>query len=135
MPPTPYLFFNGNCAEAIETYAAILGGTIKDEMKASDMPGDQKVPDAKKDWLVHCELQFEGGSLMAGDDVFEPAGHMAGCGLAISLPTFEAAETAFNQLAEGGTVSMPFGPTFFAAGFGRLIDRFGVCWMVNVDAD
>ena len=28
---------------------------------------------------------------------------------------------------------MPYGPTFWAAGFGMLVDQFGVPWMVNVE--
>ena len=35
-------------------------------------------------------------------------------------------------LAEGGTVRMPLGKTFFAPRFGMLLDRFGVSWMVIV---
>lgn len=27
---------------------------------------------------------------------------------------------------------MPFGETFWSPGFGSLIDRFGVPWMINV---
>jgi PhnB protein len=27
---------------------------------------------------------------------------------------------------------MPFAETFFSPGFGALIDRFGVPWMINV---
>jgi PhnB protein len=34
-------------------------------------------------------------------------------------------------LAEGGTVNMPFGKTFFSRGFGMCVDQFGQPWMVN----
>jgi PhnB protein len=29
---------------------------------------------------------------------------------------------------------MPYAPTFWAAGFGMLVDKFGVPWMVNCEA-
>ena len=40
------------------------------------------------------------------------------------------AERIFGSLAESGTVRMHFEPTFFAYGFGMLVDRFGIPWMV-----
>ena len=49
--------------------------------------------------------------------------------LAIENPA--EAERRFNALAEGGTVRMPFGKTFFSNGFGMCVDKFGIPWMVN----
>jgi PhnB protein len=40
------------------------------------------------------------------------------------------AEKKFKALSEGGAVNMPFGPTFFAKGFGMCVDQFGIPWMV-----
>ena len=37
----------------------------------------------------------------------------------------------FQALAENGTVIMPFGPTFWALGFGMAVDQFGTPWMIN----
>jgi PhnB protein len=39
----------------------------------------------------------------------------------------------FKALGEGGQVTMPFAATFWAKGFGMLVDRFGVSWMVNCE--
>jgi PhnB protein len=38
----------------------------------------------------------------------------------------------FDSLADGGSVEMAWQETFWAHGFGKTIDRFGVPWMVNV---
>jgi PhnB protein len=43
------------------------------------------------------------------------------------------AEGIFGALADGGTVTMPFAETFWAARFGMLVDKFGTPWMVNCD--
>ena len=51
---------------------------------------------------------------------------------AVGLATDDCRKT-FEELAEGGTIVMPFGKTFWADGFGMLRDRFGVTWMVNVE--
>jgi PhnB protein len=40
----------------------------------------------------------------------------------------------FAALADGGQVRMPLGKTFFAKRFGAVADRFGVGWMVIVEA-
>ena len=45
--------------------------------------------------------------------------------------TVEEAESIFNALAEGGNITMPFCPTFWAKKFGMLIDKFGVPWIIN----
>jgi PhnB protein len=37
----------------------------------------------------------------------------------------------FNSLADGGTVIMPYQPTFWAESAGMLTDRFGVSWNIN----
>ena len=45
--------------------------------------------------------------------------------------TPEEAERVFAALSGGGTITMPFGPTFWASAFGMCVDRFGIGWMVN----
>ena len=45
MNPTPYLFFNGNCREALTKYAEIFGGEIEMMMLFSEMPpGEMEIP-------------------------------------------------------------------------------------------
>ena len=44
------------------------------------------------------------------------------------------AKRLFDKLAEGGQVSSPFGKTFYSDGFGMLVDRFGLPWMVMAEA-
>ena len=56
----------------------------------------------------------------------------SGVSVAVSRPDEGAARALFDRLAEGGTATMPFGPTFFAKGFGMCRDRFGTHWMVSV---
>jgi PhnB protein len=49
----------------------------------------------------------------------------------LKYDTVEEAESIFNSLAQGGQVTMPFGPTFWAAKFGVLVDKYGVAWIIN----
>jgi PhnB protein len=40
-------------------------------------------------------------------------------------------ERVFGALAPNGKVQMPYQPTFWAKGFGMLIDQFGTPWIIN----
>jgi len=133
MKPSAYLFFNGNCAEAIAAYADIFAGEIVMTMPASDMPAEFPVPEDRKNWIMHATLRIGDGELMASDDVMGNSAPMAGCAVIVSLPTRDAAYTAFNRLAKGGMIQMAFEPTFWSKGFGTLTDRFGIKWMIGTD--
>lgn len=41
------------------------------------------------------------------------------------------AQRVFNALADGGKITMPLQPTFWAKTWGMLIDKFGTPWIVN----
>ena len=40
----------------------------------------------------------------------------------------------FAALAEGGQITMPLAKTFWAPKFGMVTDKFGVGWMLNLEA-
>jgi PhnB protein len=103
-------------------------------MLASDMPPDFPVPDDKKGWVMHADLQVGAGRILMSDNLDEDSAKMAGASVMLSFPTRETAEGAFNRLAQGGTVTMAFEPTFWSGGFGTCIDRFGIRWMIDTDA-
>jgi PhnB protein len=51
----------------------------------------------------------------------------------LSLDDPVEGERVFHALATGGSVEMPFAPTFWAQRFGMLADQFGIPWMINCD--
>ncbi len=78
-----------------------------------------------------ARMLIDGEVLMASD---APPDHFhQPQGFAVSLQVDDPAdaERKFKALAEGGTVNMPFGKTFFSKGFGMCVDQFGMPWMVN----
>ena len=131
MHPTPYLFFNGNCAEALAAYAEIFDSAVEDTMLAGSMPEDVPVPDDKKDWIMHAAIKIGDGMIMASDNIMETSEAMAGCSVMIEYADVDEARRIFNRLADGGEVTMAFEPTFWSAGFGAARDRFGIRWMVG----
>ena len=54
-------------------------------------------------------------------------------GFDVTLHTEDKAQGQrwFDDLSEGGRVVMPFSEMFWSPGFGSLVDRFGISWMVN----
>jgi PhnB protein len=51
--------------------------------------------------------------------------------LALQYDNVDQAHSAFLALSQGGLVTMPLAPAFWAETFGMLIDPFGVSWAVN----
>lgn len=130
---TAYLNFNGNCAEAMRFYERALGGKMEGLMKQGEAPGGDQLPPGSAERVMHAALQVNGGTLMAADTmVGQPQEKMSGFALALHYDTVDEGKRAFNALADGGKVIMPFEPTFWAKGYGMLVDRFGTPWMVNV---
>jgi len=133
--PTAYLQFNGNCAEALNFYAQALGAKVLMMSKYSEAPPTEGMPPVPEHWVMHGRLQWpDGGMLMGSDGGMEPYAGVKGVSLSVNCADVAEGERHFKALATGGTVKMPFSPTFWSPGFGMLVDRFGVPWMVNVDA-
>ncbi len=133
LQPIPYLTFAGQCAEAMRFYEKVLGGTIKVMMSGGESPVAAQIPKEFADRILNAQLELPGGGqLYAGDAPSHvPYTGIKGVTLALNFDTIEEAESKFDALAEGGQVTMPFGPTFWARKFGMLVDKFGVAWIIN----
>ncbi|MEJ6397117.1 VOC family protein [Yoonia sp. 208BN28-4] len=134
MTPTPYIFFNGQCRAATEAYARIFGIAIPEYMTMEGAPPDMEIPEDRKNWIMHCQMDFGGGTIMMSDDFAGNSPAMDGCNIAVAMPTADESKAVFDQLAEGGDVRMPWEPTFWSPGFGTLTDKFGIRWMIDTDA-
>jgi PhnB protein len=131
--PIPYLLFNGNCEEAMRFYESALGGKLTSVTRLNDTPMASHFPDGPN-FVVNAQLELPGGGwLYAGDQAPHMGGYegIKGMTVCLNLPDVSEAERIFNALSEGGAVSMPFSPSFWAKGFGMCDDKFGTPWMVN----
>lgn len=134
MQVNPYLSFDGQCAEALKTYAKVLGGKIEAMFTFGDSPAAGDVPPDWHDRIMHARLVVDGQVLMASDSPGERYEKPQGTYISLNVDKPADGERIFNALAKGGTVKMPFGKTFWAeGGFGMLVDRFGTPWMVNCE--
>jgi PhnB protein len=128
---SPYLNFDGQCADAFKFYEQVLGGTIVMLQTHGESPMKDHVPADWHDKVIHARLAV-GGQVLMGSDV--PPTHYAvpqGTLVSISVPEPADGERIFGALADRGKITMPFQKTFWSPGFGMCVDRFGIPWMVN----
>lgn len=146
---TTHLNFRGTARRALEFYQTVFGGqlvaaTYGDFGMPKDAPGADKI--------VFSQLENEDGfRIMAydipGEDTTDAAA-IAGAttrenGVTITDRTFfqsvrgETLEEVigyWNALAEGASVIEPLAASAWSPGFGMLTDRFGVTWVLDVQA-
>ena len=132
---TPYLSFQGQAAEAFAFYGKVFGATpvlnrFSDIPPGPDMP---PLPDEQKNWVMHAQIVTGDGAILMGADMPPQFGGVAQAGVSIAVSRADeaAGRALFEALAQGGRVTMPYGATFFAGGFGMCVDRFGTSWMVS----
>ncbi|MBU3076822.1 VOC family protein [Sphingomonas quercus] len=130
--PIPYLSFDGDCAEAMRFYAAVLGGTLG-MMNVGQSPMSDQCPSEERERIMHARLALADGSSLYGGDCMGGMAYQGqhGVSLTLNFDSVAEAERVFNALGEGGEVTMPFADTFWAKKFGMVKDRFGTHWIVN----
>jgi PhnB protein len=129
--PIPYLFFDGNCTDAVRFYERILGAKTEALVRFADM--DQQCPTDQGQRVAHARLALEGGGLLYAGDCHPsiPYEGIKAVTLTLNYDTVEQAHKVFAALSDGGNVSMPMQGSMWAKAFGMTTDRFGVDWMVN----
>ena len=133
MQVNPYVFFNGNCEDALNFYHDALGAQTHMLMRYSDSPEPGNNPPGSDKLIMHARVQIGDSVVMFSDAVMgEPVKH-DGFSLSIGSKDVAQAQRMFDALAAGGEVQMPFAKTFWSPGFGMLKDKFGIAWMVNVE--
>jgi PhnB protein len=136
MQVQPYLFFDGRCEEAVEFYKQALGAEVTMLMRFKDCPEPQPpgmMPPGSEDKVMHTSFCIGGSTVMASDGQCLGKSSFQGFSLSITASDAAEAERLFKALGDGGQVQMPLAETFFSPRFGMVADRFGVCWMVNVE--
>ncbi|MCF2443441.1 VOC family protein [Dyadobacter sp. CY345] len=131
---SPFLLFDGNCAEAMRFYHKCLGGELT-LTKTSDTPMKDQFPIEKHERIIYAQLKGDTINISATDwmasPVFVPeqgnttAIYLTGSSYNELKPVFDSLsdgadkdERTFMELRE-----VPFGV------FGQFTDKYGVSWV------
>ena len=130
----PYLSFgDGKAREAMEFYQSVFGGTLDVNTFGDypDMPGSDP---SMADQVMHSQLAGDNGLHLMGADTPPGMGEPTAASTQISLSGDDEATLRgyWEQLSEGGSVTVPLEKAPWGDSFGMCVDRFGVPWMVNI---
>jgi PhnB protein len=131
----PYLFFNGNCEQAVEFYRKAIGAEVEMMMRFKESPEPHPPGMLAPGWenkVMHSSFRIGQTTVMASDGCGTEKSSFDGFSLSLSVANEAEADRAFAALADGGQVKMPLAKTFWSPRFGMLQDRFGIGWMISV---
>jgi PhnB protein len=134
-----YVNFPGNTEEAFLFYRSVFRtefiNGIQRFGEIPDEAGHPPIGEAIKNMVLHVELPLLGGHILMGTDAPKEMGFTLAKGnnmhICIEPETREEAKRLFDELSEGGNITMPLADMFFGAYFGEFSDKYGINWMIN----
>ncbi|HLK02171.1 MAG TPA: VOC family protein [Streptosporangiaceae bacterium] len=126
----PYLNFNSNAREAMEFYKDVFGGTLNVTTFAE--LGAAEGADADK--VMHAQLVTDAGYTLMGSDTPSHLDYHAPAGFGVSLSGDDGDRLRgyWDKLSDGGRVDMPLQKQVWGDEFGMVVDKYGICWLVNI---
>lgn len=130
MDLSPFLLFEGTCAEAMSFYQSCLGGDLEVTL-LRDTPMRDQAPAGLHDKVAYAHLASGSIEISATDWQHQTRVPHRGntVGLYLTGGTYEELKVAFDKLAAGADPELldqlrdlPFGT------YGHLADRYGVHW-------
>lgn len=127
---TPYLLFDGNCAEAMTFYRSCLGGELT-LTRISDTPMKNQMPLEHQRKVAHAHLKSGAIEFSATDWMHPTRAPRQGNTVSIYISGGKHSELKgiFDKLSAGADKTllddlrdMPFGS------YGHLADKYGVHW-------
>lgn len=131
---TLHLNFRGQAKEALEFYHSVFGGDLV-LVPYGDLQSGQSAEQA--DQIVWGQVLAANGFHIMAYDVQDSLPYSAGENpFYVSLRSAETEEVqrygSALAASDGVTVHVPFGPAAFSPLYGKLTDRFGVTWIIDV---
>jgi PhnB protein len=130
--PIPYIHFPGTTREALTFYADVFGGSAQlhtfAEFSRDDGPSDA----IAHGYLVDGPVELFGADAVGDDPAFRCEGLMLSL-----LGTADASRLRqwFSRLSEGGRVVDDLQQRPWGASDGRVIDRYGLHWLIGFEGD
>jgi PhnB protein len=82
--------------------------------------------------IAHANLRIAGSDIMMSDGTLSGNAQYSGFTLVLDTQDVSEGKGWFDNLAAEGNVEMAWQETFWAHGFGKVTDKYGVPWMINV---
>ncbi|HAX8893538.1 TPA: VOC family metalloprotein YjdN, partial [Escherichia coli] len=82
--------------------------------------------------IAHANVRIAGSDIMMSDAIPSGKANYSGFTLVLDSHQIEEGKRWFDNLAAHGKIEMAWQETFWAHGFGKVTDKFGVPWMINV---
>ena len=131
---TPFLLFNGNCAEAMTFYKSCLGGDLT-LIKLRDTPMKEQFPAEKHDRIIYAQLKnsqidFSATDWMASPRLEPRQGNTFS--IYLTGKTYDELKPVFDKLAVGADRDTR---TFMELNkapmgvYGQFTDKYGVSWI------
>lgn len=124
----PYIFFTGNCREAMNFYKSVFGGELdittyaEAKMEGGDMPSDS---------IMHCHLS--GGDVeFMGCDSRKASSEAKKISICINGDNEKRMREMFEALSVDTKVQYPLEKQFWGSTFGAFMDKYGVEWMFDI---
>jgi PhnB protein len=124
-----YLFFATQCEQVLAFYTACGMG----EVTLMVRHGENGMPvanEAMRGKIMHARFEGPGVDFYASDN--HDAEPMRGSAHFLMMDDRDGTDRLFDSLAEGGKVTTPLGMQPWGDYYGKLTDRFGVQWMLNL---
>src|SRR4051812_28497327 len=124
-----YLFFRTGCEQALAFYTQCGLGSVTVMLRHGDngMPVHAEEMRGK---VMHSQFDGPGVRFFASDN--HDAEPMRGSAHMIVTDDRAQTDRLFHALAEGGRITTPIGMQPWGDYYGKLTDRFGVQWMLNL---
>ncbi|HET7409430.1 MAG TPA: VOC family protein [Pararhizobium sp.] len=136
MEPTVYLFFKGDCLEAMTHYAEVLGGEIVGVFRNADAPDAESRMPGGDDMVMNMSMKLGSATVMASDSSEAMYDQPQGFRVAISPSSRAEFDRIHGALAQDAqSVEMAPGETFWAERFAMFTDRHGTPWMLNFEGN
>ncbi len=136
MEPTIYLFFKGNCLEAMTHYAKVLGGEVRNVFRNGDAPDPESRMPGSDDLVLNMAMSLGNATVMASDGPEHMYETPQGFRVSIPAASRDEFDRIYDALAkEAQSVAMVPGETFWAERFTMFTDRYGTPWMLSYDGN
>lgn len=135
---TPFLLFDGNCAEAMTFYHKCLGGELT-LTKLGDTPMKDQFPQEKHNRIINAhlkngEIEISATDWMASPEFNPILGNMFA--IFVTGKIYDELKVVFDTLADGADKKrfqelhdMPFGI------YGQFYDKYGIQWIFVVEKE